>query len=618
MSTNIKRKSLGSIELQSGNGAPTHSAPIGSQYTDLDTGIEYINKDGATNWVDTNDVTRVANGVNTFTGGTDNNPTVNVTGLSIDNITVSGASSFQSISAVTFYSGSTDLSDLIGSGGGGGDTTRVANGINTFTGGTANVPTVNVTGLSIDNITVSGESSFQGLSATTLYSGSTDLSDLFGSVTNTFLNGIENISGNTYGLGGVLTQNTTISGGTSNFDLNFGTLSSRVGNLRLESDGDFYTGLDGVLDWTSYSKTGVEQTSYLWAASKVKNLSAAQRYSIGAGSNLAYTWQGNQVDLSPGYISLNSYNGQTGNTINSSSANGFITAGVPSSVEYTSNTFSQFKHVYSIGAENKSIGLEITRGSHYTADTINFVDQINGRGVNYEDVSIDESGVTWSTDNNHIPSIDMIKKQGLTGLSVDNITVSGEASFQSVSATTFYSGSTDLSELFSAGGASKRVYDLDYALSEDVSVASVYFFPWKANSNLRSGASGGLNTQNNCSPIMAPFSGTITEATIVVRGTGVNAGSVTYPVTYATQLYKVGFATEGTASNINFQITSATTVGVNSIGISDLVLSLTGLSISVDKGDMLALKFSGSTGFGNTSTAAYSRNAFIKIKLEED
>lgn len=69
--------------------------------------------------VNTSGSTFISDGINTFTGGTANLPTVNVTGLSVDNITVSGESSFQSISAVTFYSGSTDLSLLIGSGGGG-------------------------------------------------------------------------------------------------------------------------------------------------------------------------------------------------------------------------------------------------------------------------------------------------------------------------------------------------------------------------------------------------------------------------------------------------------------------------------------------------------------------
>jgi len=144
--------------------------------------------------------TDVQDGTNIFTAGTANNPSVNITGLTIDSITVSGDASYQGLSAVTYYSGSTDVSDLFIHVGQAGDITRVQEGINTFTAGTANNPTVNITGLTIDNITVSGESSFQGLSAITIFSGSTDLSDIFvESVvggTNINVNGNQNVTVN--------------------------------------------------------------------------------------------------------------------------------------------------------------------------------------------------------------------------------------------------------------------------------------------------------------------------------------------------------------------------------------------------------------------------------------
>ena len=88
-----------------------------------------------------------------------------------------------SVSATTFYSGSTDLSLIFGSGGGGPtDITRIQHGVNTFTGGTDNLPNVNVTGLTIDNIAVSGDSIFGSLSANTFYSGDTDLSEIIASI----------------------------------------------------------------------------------------------------------------------------------------------------------------------------------------------------------------------------------------------------------------------------------------------------------------------------------------------------------------------------------------------------------------------------------------------------
>jgi len=125
--------------------------------------------------------TLLVDGINTFTGGTLYRPTVNITGLSISNITVSGSSSFQTLSASTFYSGSTDLSNLFVTPS---QVPKLQPGINTTTGGTQYFPQVNVTGGSFNNIIASGSSMFNILSAITfsagtIYSGSTDLSSLF-------------------------------------------------------------------------------------------------------------------------------------------------------------------------------------------------------------------------------------------------------------------------------------------------------------------------------------------------------------------------------------------------------------------------------------------------------
>ena len=159
--------------------------------------------------------------------------------------------SASTVSATTLYSGSTDISDLFAPISSIHNKTYVQNGINTFTGGTENNPTINVTGLSIDNISVSGESSFQELSATTIYSGGTDVSDLFISVNDqtTASNGLTKL-GNDIKLGGDLTETVTFINGFGNKSLvlnnlqifqlftsgvtNFGslTLDSSVGSLR--------------------------------------------------------------------------------------------------------------------------------------------------------------------------------------------------------------------------------------------------------------------------------------------------------------------------------------------------------------------------------------------------
>lgn len=46
--TNLIDKSLGNIEIQSGNGTPDHAAPIGTLYTNVDTGTLYSNTNGTT------------------------------------------------------------------------------------------------------------------------------------------------------------------------------------------------------------------------------------------------------------------------------------------------------------------------------------------------------------------------------------------------------------------------------------------------------------------------------------------------------------------------------------------------------------------------------------------
>ena len=95
--------------------------------------------------------------------------------LPISGGTLTGSLSATSISATSIFSGSTDLSLLFAVMGSDGDITRVQDGINTFTAGTGNFPSVNVTGLSIDNLTVSGTSDLNILSAETVFSGGFDL-----------------------------------------------------------------------------------------------------------------------------------------------------------------------------------------------------------------------------------------------------------------------------------------------------------------------------------------------------------------------------------------------------------------------------------------------------------
>lgn len=48
--TNLISKSLGDVLTESGNGTPDHTSPLGSLYTDKDTGYVWRNVDGTTTW----------------------------------------------------------------------------------------------------------------------------------------------------------------------------------------------------------------------------------------------------------------------------------------------------------------------------------------------------------------------------------------------------------------------------------------------------------------------------------------------------------------------------------------------------------------------------------------
>jgi hypothetical protein len=126
----------------------------------------------------------IRNGINTFTAGTSGDYTVNVTALTISNITVSGNSSFNTLSAntisgSTFISGSTNLSSLFAT------STQLTNSNNNIALLQLQINTkVNRSGDTLTGLLTGTEFSGQSISATTFYSGSTPLSQL--------------ISGNTY------------------------------------------------------------------------------------------------------------------------------------------------------------------------------------------------------------------------------------------------------------------------------------------------------------------------------------------------------------------------------------------------------------------------------------
>jgi hypothetical protein len=154
MAINIESLPVG-IYMQSGNGVPTHISPKGTEYTDLDTAIVYINKDGIATWAEFLDSTY------SFTGGT-------VSGATF----FSGGLSATTFSATTYFNLPTDIRVTGGTYGSGsilftnntGGTFMVTGLTTPFTGGTVAGPTIFTGGVTANTI-----------SATTYYNLPNDL-----------------------------------------------------------------------------------------------------------------------------------------------------------------------------------------------------------------------------------------------------------------------------------------------------------------------------------------------------------------------------------------------------------------------------------------------------------
>ena len=496
--------------------------------------------------------------------------------------------------------------------------TRVGDGLNTFTGGTGNNPTVNVSALTIDNITVSGESSFQSLTATTLYGDGSNLTNISGDYLPT--------------TGGTLTGTLMMDSdsGTEKFSLRGnGTLTSPQFSINT------YGSTGSILQ--SYHNTTrlyMPTTGSFLVQSHSAGMTSAV-FDIDGGVGLRYnsvtkfetTNEG--VDI---FGSINTNSIVTANTVNdilvrdvdgTFKVRDVSTISDSTRVQYGLNTYTggtdnlPTVNISGLTVDNVTVSGESTFESISATTIISgstdlydiFITEVDGNDVTR--VQPGTNTFTGGTDN--LPTVSLVDSP-----SVDNITVSGSGEFDLISGNTIYSAGTNLEDIFVTAEEIKYQENIQYALTEDVSVADVYFYSFRGNSGLRSGGPSGMATANSCSPIICPLSGTIIEAAITVRGLGVNAGSVTYPCNYSVDLYKVGFSSEGTSNTVNFPFDNTTTIGINALANSDSTLSVTGLSISVNEGDMLGLKFNGSASYGTTNQIAYSRMSFIKLKIEEN
>jgi hypothetical protein len=216
---------------------------------------------------DGNDITRVQPGQNTTTGGTPNEPTVNVVDSpSFNNITFSGTASGgdiigTNVSGTTFFSGGTDLSTIIANSASG-DITRVQNGLNTYTGGTGNLPTINISAATLDHLTVSGDTILDVTSATTIaVLNSTTATTEFYDYNNNYIESGVSLSNIVGG------QNNRIPTGSNNIQIigGNGITGSTDGTTYVENfdvNGNMLSGGTNLYDIFPVSKDGIDVFDY--------------------------------------------------------------------------------------------------------------------------------------------------------------------------------------------------------------------------------------------------------------------------------------------------------------------------------------------------------------------
>ena len=148
--------------------------------------------------------TYVQPGSNIQTGGTASSPIISLAAspsifnLSFSGTALGGAISATTVSGGTIYSGSTNLYDIFALAGTVGQSNYVQPGLNTYTGGTSQFPTVNVSAATLNSLSFSGSTSLGTASATTIYSGSTNLSDIFHQKAGYLLQKAGMVSGSTF------------------------------------------------------------------------------------------------------------------------------------------------------------------------------------------------------------------------------------------------------------------------------------------------------------------------------------------------------------------------------------------------------------------------------------
>ena len=257
--------------------------------------------------------TYVQPGTNIITGGTATSPIVNlIDSPSVNNITFSGtaiggtvqagAGTFTSLSAATLsggtiFSGNTNLYSIFATIPDQNDVTRVQPGSNITTGGTENLPTVNlVASPSVNNLTISGLTSssdgatFSSLSGTNIFSGSTNLQTYF-DLDRAQINTKANLSGATFtgGISSTALSGTNIFSGSTNLQTYFNTINAQLATKANDS-GDTFTGQVNI---PTLSATTLSANTSVFISSIQYPVSPVAGYMLTSDASGNATWQVN-------------------------------------------------------------------------------------------------------------------------------------------------------------------------------------------------------------------------------------------------------------------------------------------------------------------------------------
>ena len=316
----------------------------------------------------------------------------------------------------------------------GGNSVKIQNGINTFTGGTTSLPTVNITAATLSTLTVSGATSLNTMSATTvsastLYSGSTNLYNIFLQT---------GYSGGTQPMSGV----SSISSLQTNNIFYFGlpqSVSNGDGSVALFNAyadlGSFAWG--NASQYRAYAGPLTGETNNVYGAVAIgaskDNLkqgvnatanAISYQYWIKSGSTAASIFGGRDNVI--GYNSLNSsILGGSGNTINNNITGSTILGGsgitaVNSYTTYTPNlvvTGTSMGNLYATNYFSGSTPLQLIISSIITATTVAGGTNINGLN-------------TYTAGTSTAQSIN------ISAATLDNLTVSGNTILAQTTGTT--------------------------------------------------------------------------------------------------------------------------------------------------------------------------------------